>query len=197
MPRLSRSAFAGMLPIGEIHEVPAVYKTTADLLLEGVDLSRVVKMDAHNEVKGEPVVPVGVKLIELDQITVNRAIGMGMNVVQGSILELPIPDGSMDLVIDCSTIDHVSPSVMGKAIREYYRVLNIGGRLLIFAWCSGDGKKLEKSIRDGEQPYGPNHQFYFDETELTARLLEKFNPISSTMFGIEPFMMRYVMEKVA
>lgn len=78
---------------------------------------------------------------------------------QEDIMALSFPDGFFDMAISCETIEHVPDPY--KAIRELYRVLKPGGKLLltcpsyfnifgiwcIYRWLIG------KPFTEGGQPY--------------------------------------------
>jgi len=203
MPRLTNSYIKQKLEASSPkmscinHEsIHVEFKRSAEFLMSGLRLDRIIKMDAHNEVVGKPMVPHQVALVEIDENTVNRAAKLGLNVISGSILNLPVRSGSMDLVVDCSTIDHVGPKFVNQALSEYHRVLAPRGRLLMLVWCTGSPELLKKSVAEGEKQHGPNHQFYFDDGAVMLGLLKAgFEPIVTTKFAIEPFMLRYVCEK--
>ena len=65
--------------------------------------------------------------------------------VQGSVVQLPFPDGTFDLVTSLDVIEHVEDD--GAALEEMRRVLKPGGLLLLtvpahmFLW-SGDRKSV-------------------------------------------------------
>jgi SAM-dependent methyltransferase len=66
----------------------------------------------------------------------------GLDIVEGSILELPWPDESFDLVCAFDVIEHVEDDIL--ATREMKRVVRIGGILLVtvpacsYLWCEHD-----------------------------------------------------------
>jgi ubiquinone/menaquinone biosynthesis C-methylase UbiE len=49
----------------------------------------------------------------------------------GSAENLALPDGSFDLVVSSLALHHIAEEVRATAVREIYRVLRPGGRLLI------------------------------------------------------------------
>jgi ubiquinone/menaquinone biosynthesis C-methylase UbiE len=44
---------------------------------------------------------------------------------------IPAPDAAFDVVVSCLALHHISPEARSTALREMYRVLRLGGRLLI------------------------------------------------------------------
>ncbi len=50
--------------------------------------------------------------------------------LQGSVLELPVPDRSIDTFISFETIEHIQPGEVGQYFAEVKRVLRPGGRFL-------------------------------------------------------------------
>jgi SAM-dependent methyltransferase len=61
----------------------------------------------------------------------------GALVVQADITLLPFRTGSLDAVLDLSTLDHLSEEGMARAIGEYRRVLRDGGAVLLVFWRQG------------------------------------------------------------
>jgi SAM-dependent methyltransferase len=55
--------------------------------------------------------------------------GVEATLIEADVRALPIPDGSMDLVVDFGTCYHISGAA--SALREIARVLKPGGRLLV------------------------------------------------------------------
>ncbi|MEV4582898.1 class I SAM-dependent methyltransferase [Nonomuraea jabiensis] len=51
--------------------------------------------------------------------------------VEGSGQDLPFPDGSFDLVISSLAVHHIPAEARPEALRQMFRVLRPGGRLLI------------------------------------------------------------------
>lgn len=52
-------------------------------------------------------------------------------VCQGDIRDLPFKSGAFDIILDISTIDHVSESDAVRVIAEYARLLKSGGKLFL------------------------------------------------------------------
>lgn len=81
----------------------------------------------------------GIETIGLDisptalEIARKRAARSGVQVtwVEGDVLELPFPDGSIDLVTDRGCLHHITLEDQGRYANEVARILTPGGRLLI------------------------------------------------------------------
>ncbi|MDY6918485.1 MAG: class I SAM-dependent methyltransferase [Chloroflexota bacterium] len=67
--------------------------------------------------------------------TAAREHNGGIRVVQGDIRSLPFADASFDVVLDLSTLDHVTLGDARYAVAEYTRVLRQHGVLLLAFWC--------------------------------------------------------------
>lgn len=168
---------------------------------------RVLKADCHDEHAGKPcegglasVLGPAVVLLELDAVVVDamRARAAPFDIRCGSILSIPFEAGTFGLVADFSTLDHVAPAVAPTALREYFRVLRSDGILLLFVWESHDPRDLEKAACDGAQPYGPNHQFYFEVgTVQKWALAAGFETVSRSWWLMSPYrqMARYIFVK--
>ena len=53
-----------------------------------------------------------------------------IHVQQGNALKLPFPDNSFDIVVNEAMLTMLQGKAKEKAIKEYFRVLKPGGRLL-------------------------------------------------------------------
>lgn len=53
-------------------------------------------------------------------------------VLQGSILNLPIKDGSFDGVYNLGVMEHFSPSDIKKILDEFHRILKKNGKIMLF-----------------------------------------------------------------
>lgn len=68
--------------------------------------------------------------VELSDYAVQRLRAEGINMWQGSIPDLPIPDARFDLVIASQVLEHVIRR--GRFAKEIARILKPGGRAFIF-----------------------------------------------------------------
>lgn len=84
--------------------------------------------------------------------------------LEGSVEEIPVPDGSFDLVLCTQTLEHVDDP--GRAVRELRRVVAPGGRVL--------------ASTHGVQVYHPNPNDYWRWTHAgLERLFEEHAPWSA------------------
>lgn len=118
------------------------FKSITYVLLKqfvGFKAERVLKTDLWNEsvsVEREVLayyagsVQVGT---DLSSVVCRGAYGRNgrLLISQGDIRSLPFKDGSFDVILDISTIDHVSESDAVKVIAEYSRLLTVGGTLFL------------------------------------------------------------------
>jgi SAM-dependent methyltransferase len=162
-----------------VDEVYEFYKNKAIAECKRVNSGRVLKTDCHNESgifgHSRPIIPwikdfVQVDALEIDPDVISKAkanIGEdGWTVTQGDIRKLPYSDDSFDLLLDFSTIDHVTPEELPIVIKEYHRVCKPNGKFTIIVWLSN------KNERDSTYGY----QYYF-EKEYFKKELEKFGVI--------------------
>lgn len=71
------------------------------------------------------------KALEQAEKNIQKAdLSSYIQVVQGNALKLPFEDASFDLVINEAMLTMLSDKAKVKALKEYYRVLKPGGRLL-------------------------------------------------------------------
>lgn len=129
---------------------------------------RVLKTDAYNEANCDPspggivgALPSGCRVILLDNdpemirkaTLVGKDIENAYDIQEGTIEAVPFPRDTFEAVVDCSTIDHVDD--YQQVLREYYRVLKTGGKLVLFSWVT-DGLTTERlTVRGFEQRYFP------------------------------------------
>lgn len=123
------------------------------------DVGFVLKTDCFNEAEGgekdisDLLDAKKTTYVELNPAMVEQAKSKHPEryFVCGDIRELQFGDETFSMVIDLSTIDHIPLGDVKKAIKEYYRVLKPGGRLLLVAWCSD--KRREEPINWGGLQY--------------------------------------------
>jgi len=125
----------------------ASYRTAVERGLARVAADRavVVKSDLWNECLGGPRDVLGrlaaeshhrLFAVELShpRCLEARSLVPQVFVVVAHICALPFRSGSVDLLLDLSTIDHVPESQVVLAIGEYARVLGQGGVLVLVSW---------------------------------------------------------------
>lgn len=108
----------------------------------------------------------GVVCVDYDQSAVEhtRARYPELTVHQGNLIDLPLPDGSVDVVVNFQVIEHLWDQPL--FIRECARVLRPGGRLLI----STPNRITFSPGRD--TPLNPFHTRELNALELTELLVE-------------------------
>jgi len=86
----------------------------------------------------------------------------------GDASALPFPDGSFDLAVCMSTIDHLpTPEARQRAINEMARTTRPGGHVIITVpnrWCLPYAAGVRKMTRDGTLHYG--FVYLFSPVEL-------------------------------
>lgn len=102
------------------------------------------------------------KYIEISQELIDLA--EGIDVVKGTIEDLPFDDKEFDTIIDTSTIDH-TPNYT-KVLDEYGRV---GDRLILAVWLTS------KDTYSGGIDVAGGEQFYFNREEFEAELHKRFS----------------------
>lgn len=115
-----------------------------DLWSEGLQRSREVLMNAMVAAQGWNIEPYA---IDISPGIVDRARKYLPNVQVASIVSLPFAGEFFDLILDCSTIDHVSfRDAAEKALREYSRCLASRGVLVLqYAPAGGTLDKKPKT----------------------------------------------------
>jgi methyltransferase family protein len=133
---------------------------------------RVLKTDACNESHDNLPVPGGIALnlpkeaavmvLEWDEavIAAARSAHPELEVRRGDIRTLAdIPGGAFDVLLDLSTLDHIQPRDVPRALASYRRVLRENGILLLVFWASVDPRLIAEGDA-GEWSHG--RQYYFD-----------------------------------
>lgn len=89
---------------------------------------------------------------------------------QGDIRDLPFDELTFNTIFDLSTIDHVPPGDVDRVLSEYHRVLKLGGKLVLVAWCAPDRREepvdwggpqyflYEPDIVEGLRGFQVNHR---------------------------------------
>ena len=101
---------------------------------------RVLKTDLFDEMCSEGLYPLLAPLgplfvgIDLSGKTLRaaRARHQDIQAVAADVLTLPFAEGTFDLIISTSTLDHFeSPAAIADSLAELFRVLRPGGRMII------------------------------------------------------------------
>lgn len=133
----------------------------------------ILKTDAFQEANN--VFPIDADYyLEINEGTVERARNAKFNAVQGDIRNIPFKDGEFSLLIDTSTIDHITN--FGEVLKEYRRVLNSNGRIVLTVWLTN------LPITKIGQDVGQDKQFYFSYDEFKAKFLEYFDIVDEGEF---------------
>ena len=154
---------------------------------------RILKTDAMNEVHdgmpklggiaGNLQTNATITIVEIDPAKKTKAQGLlagrGFEIRLGDIRHLPCSDGWFDLVLDCSTLDHVPQEQMPMVLDEYKRVLQDGGHAMIISWASwGPGRYVTNN--DGSCP--PYYCCYFEYPVLTRAIEDRFEVVERQRF---------------
>ncbi|MFA6971386.1 MAG: class I SAM-dependent methyltransferase [Gallionella sp.] len=151
-----------------------------------VSRPKVLKADAHNETSDNIPMKGGIAgnivaettLLELKSSEVARAKELGFNAVQGDIRQIPFPDDTFNIVIDCSTLDHLHSDDVPKALAEYQRVLKQNGICLLFCWVTDKGDWGNTGYFDD-----PNKHSTFQHAGLVERFEQNFVIQSEELFN--------------
>ncbi len=160
------------------------------LVKKNVEKPQVLKTDCWNE--GTKNFPIGqlfdAVCIDVDKDMVEKATINYPNIVAlvGDIRKMSFVDERFDLVIDCSTLDHIQN--FRPAIKEYMRVLKNGGYCLVCCWTVYNEANISEAQRNGE--WSPGQQYYvylpdmLEELKLHGEIIKeglmpedkKYNP---------------------
>jgi hypothetical protein len=137
----------------------------------------VLKTDCYNELVGTPKKGgiVGnldcddVRILEFDEekIKQTKKILPKLYIRQGDIRKIPYNNCTLDVVLDLSTLDHIPPEDVAKAIREYHRILKDKGKLFLVVWI--DPLQNATHVK-----WEPMNQYFFDANLVLAPLKEYF-----------------------
>ena len=88
----------------------------------------------------------------------------GINVCLGDIRSMPYMDNEFDYVISVAVIHHIS-TYEGRvmAIREMYRVLRPGGRMLVTVWAVEQDERSRRDVVLGDNmiPFEGGDRYYY------------------------------------
>jgi SAM-dependent methyltransferase len=114
--------------------------------------------------------------VDIDEVACDHARAKyGGDARVGSAEHIPVPDGSVDLVVSFETIEHVPDPT--RFLDECHRVLVPGGRLVV----STPNKDVYRRVDHGGNPY---HCSEMTEAEFTAALNARFD--GTAVFGQRP-----------
>jgi SAM-dependent methyltransferase len=124
-----------------------------------------VELARHGEITGIELSPTSVRLA--------RARNCG-EVLEGSVLDLPFPEGAFDLVVSLDVIEHLQDDA--GALRELRRVTRPGGALLVtvpaYQW-----------LWSGHDEVNHHHRRYNRRTLLAAAVSAGWRAERSTHFN--------------
>jgi SAM-dependent methyltransferase len=82
-------------------------------------------------------------------------------IVNADIRNIPFRDGTLDIIFDLSTIDHVPLNQVEEVLSEYQRILKKTALLLLFFWYEGSLLKLARRFRPPSMFQLPPYRYYF------------------------------------
>ena len=142
-----------------------------------------LELARHGEVTGVELSPTSVRLAR------ERDVG---EVLEGSVLDIDLPEGSFDLTVSLDVIEHLEDDV--AALRELRRVTKPGGALLVtvpaYQWLWSGHDEINHHHRRynraallaaaAQGGWHPERSSYFNSLLLPVamllRLLERFKP---------------------
>ena len=89
----------------------------------------------RNQVDADVVRYARVTALDISQFALDRYRALNGSLAQvfkGSIFQIPLPDNSMDGVYNLGVMEHFTEEEIHRILKEFYRVLKPGGRLLLF-----------------------------------------------------------------
>jgi len=101
--------------------------------------------------------------VDISKITCTRAKRRlsKTTILNADIRDLPFRNETIDIILDLSTIDHVSPIQVPRVIHEYYRSLRNGSLLLLIFWFDGPLLKLFRKLKPPYEFDIPPYRYYF------------------------------------
>lgn len=135
----------------------------------------ILKADCYNEGFRDKIANDKTVLVEYKQSHIDQALSLypQLTIVQGDIRNLPFENEKFDLIVDLSTIDHVLPKDMSQVIREYDRVLEPDGIILLVAWFSRFANIINY--------WSPDAQYYLPYKQTKGELKKYFTLVKETV----------------
>ena len=104
----------------------------------GVQLARLARANRGGRTVG---VENSAGMLARTRRTLERAGLTDVEVVEGSALELPLPDESFDLVVNSYMLDLLPRGAIPRALTEFQRVLRPGGQLVLSNMTRGERRR--------------------------------------------------------
>jgi len=127
-------------------DILGVLERNRNLSLFGVDISKVVCYLARRRLKNTEI-------------------------IRADIKSMPFRDGSFDIILDLSTIDHVPPHQVPIVVREYRRALKKSALILLVFWYESALLKLIRTLFKLKNLRNWPHQYYLPVKQTKALLL--------------------------
>lgn len=134
----------------------------------------ILKTDCYNEGFRDKIANENTVLVEYKQTHIDQALSLypELTITRGDIRVLPFKDECFDLIVDLSTIDHVRPQDVPQVVREYNRLLETAGMILLVAWFS--------EFADTASDWNPDKQYYFRYAQTKAEFEKYFRIVRET-----------------
>lgn len=133
--------------------------------------------EAHNKPKSKGIIGnlqncghiIGIEAQDNVTQLARQNLGTGdWTLLTGDIRSLPFKTGSLEVILDLSTLDHIKPNQVDSVLAGYNRVLTECGALFLVTWVSDAGESLNNA-------WNANNQYYFDEKKLECSLKKYFS----------------------
>lgn len=147
-----------------------------DLWNEGIESERdILSKLSHNDYLGLIGIDLSRNVCHLAHKRLPSA-----SIVRSDVRNLPFRDESFDVVLDLSTIDHVSPDHVAGVIREYQRSLKESSLLLLIFVCPSAIMRL---IRVIHKPH-PHPEFLASPYQYEFPVDQTLNIVERAQFNI-------------
>lgn len=157
-----------------------------EVLSQGSLNPKVLKTDGYNELLDVPMdggiamnIQADTTVLEYEVLFARKVQRLypRLKVVQGDIRKLPFHDEEFDMVVDLSTIDHVSIKSVEGVLDGYKRVLKPGGKAIIIVWLTSNPMVSEETEKRGEV-WQSISQYFFPPDIFRSYLTERFSILS-------------------